>query len=59
MFNLTPVLKEIEKTLRDSPRPEIALFQQYQFASPEVKNKIVLAMIGKLIELDKRASSQS
>lgn len=59
MCNLTPFLNEIEKSLHGSQRPEVALFQQYQLASPEVKNKIVLAMIGKLIELDKRASSQS
>lgn len=54
MINLTPFIDQVNKDLQYSNRPESTLFQRYNSASAEVKEMIVLAMIGKLIEQSKR-----
>ncbi|WGL54478.1 hypothetical protein [Kluyvera intermedia] len=57
MSNLTPFLSAIEKTLNNSSRPEIELYQHIETANENDKKMIILAMIGKLIEQNKRLSS--
>ncbi|EKN5107154.1 hypothetical protein DVQ97_20310 [Yersinia enterocolitica] len=59
MINLTPFVDEVDKDLRYSNRPESRLFQRYNSASAEVKEMIVLAMIGKLIEQSKRLQARN
>ncbi|WP_155416472.1 MULTISPECIES: hypothetical protein [Photorhabdus] len=54
MNNLTPVVNEINIALQHSKRPEVTLFHYYQTASEAMKSTIVLSMIGKLIEQQKR-----
>ncbi|WP_160300214.1 MULTISPECIES: hypothetical protein [Xenorhabdus] len=54
MNNLTPIVNEINMVLQHSKRPEVTLFQYYQTAPESMKSTIVLSMIGKLIEQQKR-----
>ncbi|HCQ6956062.1 TPA: hypothetical protein OL683_004752 [Citrobacter freundii] len=57
MSKLTPFLSVIEKKLNSSSRPEIELYQLIETANENDKKVILLAMIGKLIEQNKRLSS--
>ncbi|MBC6535423.1 hypothetical protein [Citrobacter amalonaticus] len=59
MSNLTPFLSVIEKKLNNSSRPEIELHELIETANENDKEMIILAMIGKLIEQNKRLSSSS
>ncbi|EPZ6099321.1 hypothetical protein ACU6Z3_25540 [Klebsiella aerogenes] len=56
MSNLTPFLSVIEDKLHNSLRPEIELYQLIETANENERTKIILAMIGKLIEQNKKLS---
>jgi len=54
MSTLTSLLTVIEAKLNNSTRPEFELFQLIETASETEKTDIIIAMIGKLIEQNKR-----
>lgn len=57
MSTLTSLLTVIETKLNNSTRPEFELFQLIDTAPETEKTDIIIAMIGKLIEQNKRLSS--
>ncbi|HDT4981849.1 hypothetical protein [Raoultella ornithinolytica] len=52
-MQLPQLIKGIEKELRGSLRPESTLFEHYVESDEEQKREFVIALIGKLIELDR------
>ncbi|EPU4033803.1 hypothetical protein ACVW2F_003810 [Enterobacter asburiae] len=54
MNNLTPFLSVIEDKLNNSSHPEIELYQFIETANENERKKIIVSMIGKLIEQNKR-----
>ncbi|ANF12256.1 hypothetical protein TX298_18915 [Klebsiella pneumoniae] len=52
-MQLPQLIKGIEKELRGSMRPESTLFERYVTSDEEQKREFVVALIGKLIELDR------
>lgn len=57
MSNLTPFLSVIEDKLNNSFHPEIELHQLIKTMNEKEKEIFIVAMIGKLIEQNKRLSS--
>ncbi|RAY50377.1 hypothetical protein [Enterobacter kobei] len=57
MSNLTPFLSVIEDKLNNSFHPEIELHQLIETMNEKEKEIFIVAMIGKLIEQNKRLSS--
>ncbi|QDL32393.1 hypothetical protein EGO53_11575 [Serratia liquefaciens] len=53
-MNVLHLAKEIERELISSDRPEFTLFQRYEASSEGQRKVLVLSMIGKLIEMDRR-----
>lgn len=49
------ISEDITKIVRNSDRPEFTLMQRYETSSEDQKTIIVLAMIGLLIENDRRS----
>ncbi|MEB5750013.1 hypothetical protein MXF13_09000 [Leclercia adecarboxylata] len=47
-------LKEIENELGNAQRPESTLLHRYEVLDDFKKKEFVIALIGKLIELDRR-----
>lgn len=56
MSNLAPFLSVIEDKLNNSFRPEMELHQLIETANEKEKEMFIVAMIGKLIEQNKRLS---
>ncbi|HCT3249667.1 TPA: hypothetical protein OTS89_001421 [Proteus mirabilis] len=54
MNTLTPLLNDISIILNSSDRPEFTLIQRYEIASSSQKPEFVIALIGKLIEQDRK-----
>lgn len=59
MNNITPVVTEIDNILQGADRPEKTLYQRYCTSGAELRETFVLAMIGKLIEQNRRLQSGS
>ncbi|EIZ5130037.1 hypothetical protein RLV03_000376 [Salmonella enterica subsp. enterica serovar Benin] len=57
MNNIIPVVTEIENILQGADRPEKTLYQRYCTSGAELRETFVLAMIGKLIEQNRRLQS--
>lgn len=53
-MSISHISEEITTIVRNSDRPEFTLMQRYETASQDQKTIIVLAMIGLLIENDRR-----
>ncbi|MGJ0626055.1 hypothetical protein [Xenorhabdus bovienii] len=53
LINLTPFIKDIENILYFSDRPEAILAQKIRQSSYQTKQKLIIAMIGKLVEQSK------
>nr|DAM44312.1 MAG TPA: hypothetical protein [Caudoviricetes sp.] len=53
-MTLLHTLKEIENELHNAQRPESTLLQRYEVSNEIKKKEFVVALIGKLIELDRR-----
>lgn len=53
-MNLIHSSEEISRIVHYSDRPEFTLMQRYETADQDQKTNIVLAMIGLLIENDRR-----
>nr|EKU4148008.1 hypothetical protein [Proteus mirabilis] len=54
MNTLTPLLNDISIILNSSDRPEFTLIQRYEIASSSQKQEFVIALIGKLIEQNRK-----
>jgi len=52
-MTLLHTLKVIENELGNAQRPEFTLLQQYEVMSEVKKKELLVALIGKLIELDR------
>lgn len=59
MNKLTPLLNDISIILNSSDRPEFTLIQRYEIASSSQKSEFVIALIGKLIEQDRKIKASS
>ena len=53
-MTISLISEDITKIVRNSDRPEFTLMQRYETSSEDQKTIIVLAMIGLLIENDRR-----